>query len=54
MISPESFNARGAASLPGHLGIHIISVSASEVRSELSVQPFLMAMSALTVEMDYF
>lgn len=43
MISAESFNARGAETLPGHLGIHIISVSASEVRSELAVQTFLMA-----------
>lgn len=43
MFSPESFNERGAGSLPGHLGIHIMSVSALEVRSELAVQPFLMA-----------
>ena len=43
MFSPESFNQRGAESLPGHLGIRIISVSASEVRSELEVKSFLMA-----------
>ena len=43
MFSAESFNERGADSLPGHLGINIISVSASEVRSELAVQKCLMA-----------
>ena len=43
MLTPGQFNQRGAGNLPGHLGIVIIHVSASEVRSELSVNKSLMA-----------
>src|SRR4026208_2520518 len=43
MVTPGQFNQRGAGNLPGHLGIVIIHVSASEVRSELSVNKSLMA-----------
>lgn len=43
MLTPEHFNTRGAANLPGHLGIVITHVDASEVRSELQVTTSLMA-----------
>jgi uncharacterized protein (TIGR00369 family) len=43
MLNPEQFNQRGAGNLPGHLGIVITHVSASEVRSELAVNRLLMA-----------
>jgi uncharacterized protein (TIGR00369 family) len=43
MITAEQFNQRGAKNLPGHLGIVIVQVSASEVRAEMPVTPFLMA-----------
>ena len=43
MFTPDQFNKRGAENLPGHLGIVITRVSASEVRSELPVKMSLMA-----------
>jgi 1,4-dihydroxy-2-naphthoyl-CoA hydrolase len=43
MLSPGYFNKFGAENLPGHLGIVITDVSASEVRSELPVRKELMA-----------
>ena len=43
MLTPDQFNARGAPYLPGHLGIVITHVGAGEVRSELAVQPHLLA-----------
>ena len=43
MLTPDQFNKRGAENLPGHLGIVITHVSASEVRSELPVKMSLMA-----------
>ena len=42
-ITPEQFNQRGAANLPGHLGIVIRHVDAQEVRSEMPVTTALMA-----------
>lgn len=38
MLTPEHFNARGVAYLPGLLGIVITHVGASEVKSELNVK----------------
>lgn len=43
MPTVEQFNQRGAAHLPGHLGIVITDVSPQELRAEMPVQPFLMA-----------
>ncbi len=43
MITAQQLNERGAQTLPGHLGIVIVSVSSSEVRSELEVRRELMA-----------
>ena len=43
MLSPGYFNKFRAENLPGHLGIVITDVSASEVRSELPVRKELMA-----------
>lgn len=43
MLTPEQFNQHGEGHLPGHLGIVITHISAAEVRSELRVQPSLMA-----------
>lgn len=43
MLTPEYFNKFGAENLPGHLGIFITHVSASEVRSELLLHKSLMA-----------
>ncbi len=43
MLTPNDFNTRGAAKLPGHLGIVITYVGAPEVRAELLVREPLMA-----------
>jgi 1,4-dihydroxy-2-naphthoyl-CoA hydrolase len=43
MVTPEQFNQRGAANLPGHLGIIISEVNGTEVHAEMPVQQFLMA-----------
>lgn len=43
MLTPDQFNSRGSDNLPGHLGIVIIHVDASEVRSALPVKKSLMA-----------
>ncbi len=43
MPTPEQFNQRGAAFLPGYLGIVILAISTEEVRAEMAVQPHLMA-----------
>jgi uncharacterized protein (TIGR00369 family) len=37
MITVEQLNQRGAGHLPGHLGMIVTAVSASEVRAELPV-----------------
>ena len=42
-LDPEPFNRRGAANLPGHLGIVIDAIGATEVRSHLVVGTQLMA-----------
>lgn len=39
----EQFNQIGAAFLPGHLGIRIISVSKGQVQAEMEVMPNLLA-----------
>lgn len=43
MITVESLNARGAAMLPGHLGLVITHVSKQELRAELPVRSQVMA-----------
>ena len=43
MLNTDHFNQFGSQSLPGHLGIVITHVGPSEVRSELTVKPTLMA-----------
>ncbi len=43
MLDANHFNSFGSEYLPGHLGIVITHVGASEVRSELSVKKSLMA-----------
>lgn len=43
MHTPDYFNAFGAETLPGHLGIVITHVGEAEVRSELLVKKSLMA-----------
>ena len=42
-LSADELNQRGAAGLPGHLGLVILQVSAEQVKAELAVQPWLMA-----------
>lgn len=43
MLNPDYFNKIGAGNLPGHLGIVITGISASEVTSELPVRKEMMA-----------
>jgi uncharacterized protein (TIGR00369 family) len=43
MHTPDHWNAFGADTLPGHLGIVITRVAGPEVRSEMTVKPALMA-----------
>ena len=43
MLTPKYFNELGTSNLPGHLGIIISHVSASQVKAELLVKPSLMA-----------
>jgi len=43
MLTPESFNQRGADCLPGHLGMVITHVAKGELRIELPVTRALMA-----------
>jgi uncharacterized protein (TIGR00369 family) len=43
MLNPSDLNARSAGTLPGHLGIQILSAAHGEVRAELPVAPHLMA-----------
>lgn len=42
-LTTAELNQRGAAGLPGHLGLVVLKVEASEVKIELAVQPWLMA-----------
>ena len=42
-LTPEQFNQRGAANLPGHLGIVITAVNGREVKAELPITPVLLA-----------
>ena len=43
MITADEFNRRGVGRLPGHLGVHILSVAERELRSEMAVAQHLMA-----------
>ncbi|HEX3141598.1 MAG TPA: PaaI family thioesterase [Rhizobacter sp.] len=43
MPTPEQFNQRGAANLPGHLGIVIKQALGKEIHAEMPVTQFLMA-----------
>jgi uncharacterized protein (TIGR00369 family) len=43
MLTPDHFNKRASANLPGHLGIVITRVGDGEVRAELAVTTSLMA-----------
>ena len=43
MRTPESFNQGGVGHLPGHLGLVITHVDASEVRAEMAMAMHLMA-----------
>lgn len=43
MPTPEQFNQRGAANLPGHLGIVITQSLGKEIHAEMPVTQFLMA-----------
>jgi 1,4-dihydroxy-2-naphthoyl-CoA hydrolase len=43
MITADEFNRRGVGKLPGLLGVHINTVADRELRSQLVVQPQLMA-----------
>ena len=42
-LTPEQFNQRGAANLPGHLGIVITVVNGREIKAELPIRPALLA-----------
>ena len=42
-LTPEQFNQRGAAFLPGHLGIVITDVTGREIKAELPIKPALLA-----------
>ncbi len=42
-LTPEQFNQRGAANLPGHLGIVITVVNGREIKAELPIKPALLA-----------
>lgn len=42
-LTPEQFNQRGAANLPGHLGIVITVVNGREIKAELPIKPTLLA-----------
>jgi 1,4-dihydroxy-2-naphthoyl-CoA hydrolase len=43
MITVEQFNQRGAAHLPGHLGLVVTQADQAEVRAELAVKPATLA-----------
>jgi uncharacterized protein (TIGR00369 family) len=43
MLTPENFNQFGTGKLPGHLGIIITRVSATEIGAELAITEPLMA-----------
>jgi 1,4-dihydroxy-2-naphthoyl-CoA hydrolase len=43
MITVEEFNQRGAGHLPGHLGIVVTGVTATEIRAELPVRSLALA-----------
>jgi 1,4-dihydroxy-2-naphthoyl-CoA hydrolase len=43
MLTPENFNQFGTGKLPGHLGIIITHVSATEIAAELAIAETLMA-----------
>ena len=42
-LTAEDFNRRGAANLPGHLGLVITHIDAGEVRAAMPVVPSVMA-----------
>ena len=42
-LTAEEFNQRGAANLPGHLGIVITAVQGREIKAELPIKPALLA-----------
>ncbi|UXH78667.1 PaaI family thioesterase [Roseateles amylovorans] len=43
MLSNDEFNARGAACLPGHMGIEIVEVTKGQVFARLPVRQAVMA-----------
>ena len=43
MLTAEDFNRRGQGKLPGHLGLVVLAIDASEVRAEMPFRPELMA-----------
>jgi 1,4-dihydroxy-2-naphthoyl-CoA hydrolase len=42
-MTADDFNRAGVGKLPGHLGLHVLSVNGRELRAELVVRPELMA-----------
>jgi 1,4-dihydroxy-2-naphthoyl-CoA hydrolase len=42
-MTADDFNRAGVGKLPGHLGVHILSVNGRELRAELAIRPELMA-----------
>jgi len=42
-VNAEHFNRLGANALPGHLGLKVTHIDATQVRAELPVQPLTMA-----------
>jgi 1,4-dihydroxy-2-naphthoyl-CoA hydrolase len=42
-MTADDFNSAGVGKLPGHLGVHVLSVDGRELRAELAVRPELMA-----------
>lgn len=42
-LTADELNQRGAAGLPGHLGLVVLQVIAEQVKIELTIQPWLMA-----------
>jgi len=39
----DALNRASQGTLPGHLGIHVVSLQQGEIRTEMAVQPHLMA-----------
>ena len=43
MLTPDQFNQRSIGRLPGHIGVVIKHITVGEVRSELPIEPFVIA-----------